>query len=95
MQSISLLKLAIRDTCNDFIPVNSIEEADTIITLENLQKNILIQLGRTLNDSEKKAVTLNMLKSELTKNNLFSTEINTDDGMMEVWLVKKQKQNLC
>jgi hypothetical protein len=91
MKSISLLQLAIRDVCIDFRSVTTLEEAESVITLEELQCNILSQLDLKLNHKEKEAITLNLLRSELLKNNLFSTQIINEDELIEVWLVKSKR----
>ena len=90
MQAISLLQRAIHDTCMNFYPVPSLEEAETVITLEALQKDLLKYFRKQLTPEEKQALTLSMLKSELVKNNLYSTTLSTKVGTSEVWLVRKK-----
>jgi hypothetical protein len=85
----SLLHLAIRDVCSEYTAAETFEEADAVITLEELQANILEQLNLFLNEKQKEFVTVNFLKSELNNNNLPGTFISTQEGTLEVWLIKK------
>lgn len=74
MKSVHLHKLAIKEACACFISVRTIEDAETAVTREDMQNNILSQLDLKLTEKEKGAVTLNLLKAEMIRNNLFSTK---------------------
>jgi hypothetical protein len=88
--AVSLLRSVLKDACCNFTSVNLCEEADAIITPEEIQDVILHQLQFKLNQDQKAFITLNLIKAELIKNNMFSTSLYTDKGHIEVWLLKEK-----
>ena len=84
-----LLHLAIKDVCAGFQTAASWEEADSIVTVDQLKENILEQLDRRLDEKGKQFITPEFIKSELRKNNLKETSLLTEDGKQEVWFLKR------
>jgi hypothetical protein len=85
-EALALLHHVIKDTCAEYCSVSSIEEADTVITLEELHNFLLELLRNKINEKEKYTITLNLLRSELNNNQFFSTLSDAK----EVWFIKRK-----
>lgn len=88
----ALLRLSIRDACKGFQSVDDPEDAEAMITLEDLQADILKQLESTISEEEKGLVNFDFLKEELRRNKLVETLFKTEEGIREVWLLKKKPE---
>ena len=88
----ALLRLAIRDACYGYETAANAEEAEAMITLEDMRTNILQQLERTHKEKEKEFVTPEFIKTELKRNNLVETLFTTADGTKEIWFLKKKPE---
>jgi hypothetical protein len=84
-----LLHLAIKDACSGYKTAATWDEADSIVTVDQLRENILEQLEKRISEREKEYITTEFLKSELRKNNLKETSLLTEDGRQEVWFLKR------
>jgi hypothetical protein len=89
VHTITLVKLALRDTCADFPSVKTVEEAETAFTIEELRINILDLLQEKLTPEQQQMITDELLKEELKKNNLFSITMEIDERLTDVYLVDK------
>jgi len=62
-----LLHLAIKDACSGYKTAATWDEADSIVTVDQLRENILEQLEKRISEREKEYITTEFVKSELKK----------------------------